>query len=282
MVGNADKNSLFNPNIAPDGQSVAFDRQVNGNTDVWLLETTRGILTRFTVDPTTDRGPVWSPDGTRIAFGSFRTGIQDLYEKPLGGGEEKLLLSGNNTRLPLDWSRDGRFLLYREVDQTGGYDLWALPMFGDPKPIAVANTPFEERDGQFSPDGRWVAYRSNEPGHFEVYVQPFPGPGGKLQISTNGGTQPRWRRDGKEIFYISLDNKLMAVAVATSSDGKTIKAEPATPLFSVAIAGGPTPATNNQQYAVSADGQRFLVNLATDEASTPITLVLNWNPQSAK
>jgi Tol biopolymer transport system component len=281
-VGNLDKNNLFNPNLAPGGQSVAFNRQVSGNIDVWLLETTRGILTRFTVDAATDRGPVWSPDGTRIVFASNRNGTQDLYEKPLGGGMEKLLISGNNTKLPLDWSPDGRFILYREVDQTGGYDLLALPTFGDGKPIAVAKTPFEERDGQFSPDGRWVAYRSNESGRFEVYVQPFPGPGGNLQISTNGGTQPRWRRDGKEVFYISLDNKLMSLPVATSSDGKTIKPEPPTPLFSVSMAGGPMPATNNQQYSVSRDGQRFLVNLATDEASTPITLVLNWNPRREK
>jgi hypothetical protein len=113
-------------------------------------------------------------------------------------------------------------------------------------------------------------------------VQPFSGPGGKTQISTNGGTQPRWNRNGKEIFYISLDGKLMAVPIALSSDGKAIKPEAPAPLFSVAIAGGPTPGTNNQQYAVSHDGKRFLVNVATDEASIPITIVLNWHPQSTK
>jgi len=155
-------------------------------------------------------------------------------------------------------------------------------MFGDRQPVPIANTTFEERDGQFSPDGRWVAYRSNESGRFEVYVQQFPGPRGKSQISTNGGTQPRWRHDGKELFYISLDNKLMAVSIGASSDGTSIKPGAPVSLFAIAIAGGPSTETNNQQYAISSDDQRFLVNVATGEASTPITLVLNWNPLSRK
>ena len=281
-VGSLDKNNPFNPNLSPDGLTVALDRQVNGNTDIWLMEIARGVLSRFTVEPLTDRGPVWAPDGTRLAFSSSLSGTQDVYEKPIAGGAETLLVRGPNAKLPHDWSSDGRYILYRDVDQNGGYDLWALPTFGERKPIPVATTTFEERDGQFSPNGQWVVYRSNESGRFEVYVQPFPGPGRKVQISANGGTQPRWRHDGKEIFYISPDSKLMAVPIATSPDGKTIKPQTPVALFPVAIAGGWTPGTNNQQYAVSRDGQRFLVNVATDETSIPITLVLNWNPEIKK
>ena len=284
VVGAADPNGPFNPSIAPDGQHVALDRQVSGNLDVWLLETTRGVATRFTVDAGSDRGPVWSPDGSRIVFASNRsTGFQDLYERPSSGaGAEQLLLASPLNKLPMDWSQDGKFILYRQIDPNGGYDLWVLPMFGDRKPFPIANTPFEERDGQFSPDGRWVAYRSNESGRFEVYVQPFPGPGGKSQVSTNGGTQPRWRRDGRELFYIAPDRTLMAVSIAVSPDGKDIKAGTPTALFPTRIAGGPLPGTNNQQYVVSPDGRRFLINVAPDEGSTPITVVLNWHPESKK
>jgi Tol biopolymer transport system component len=281
-VGSLDKANPFNPNLSPDGLTVALDRQVDGNTDIWLLDTTRGGLTRFTADPLTDRGPIWAPDGTRILFGSLRRGLQDIYQKPIAGEAETAFFRRDNSILPTDWSLDGRFILYRQIDQKSGYDLWALPTFGDSKPIPVATTTFEERDGQFSPDGQWVVYRSNESGRFEVYVQPFPGPGRKLLISNNGGTQPRWRHDGKEIFYISPDTKVMAVPIATSSDGKAIKAQTPVPLFTVAIAGGFTPGTNSQQYAVSRDGQHFLVNVATDETSIPVTLVLNWNPEAKK
>jgi len=277
MVGNTDPNNPANPSLAPDGQHVALDRQVSRNTDVWLLETIRGVATRFTFDTGQDRGPVWSPDGTRIVFGSSRTGSIDLYERPASGATpEQLLLASSNPSLPIDWSPDGRFILYRDIDPNSGYDLWVLPLSGDRKPFPVAKTPFEERDGQFSPDGRWVAYRSNESGRFEVYVLPFPGPGGKVQVSTNGGTQPRWRHDGKELFYIAPDSKLMAAPIAVSPDGKTIKAGAPVPLFSTRIAGGPTPGSNNQQYAVASDG-RFLINVTTEDATaSPITLILNW------
>ena len=141
-------------------------------------------------------------------------------------------------------------------------------------------TPFEEREGQFSPDGKWVAYQSNESGRFEIYVQPFPGPGGKFQISTNGGAQPRWNKNGKEIFYVSLDSKMMAAPVKLSPDGQSLETGTPVSLFPVRIAGGPLPGTNKQQYAVSSDGLRFLVNLAADEGTTsPITIIYNWKPK---
>src|SRR5262249_36243778 len=122
---------------------------------------------------------------------------------------EKILLESDQNKIPLDWSPDGRFLLYRSNDLKTGWDLWILPMGADKKPFIFLKTPFEERDGQFSPDGKWIAYQSNESGRFEIYVQPFPGPGGKFQISTNGGTQVRWNKNGKELFYLSLSGEMM-------------------------------------------------------------------------
>jgi Tol biopolymer transport system component len=149
-------------------------------------------------------------------------------------------------------------------------------MVGDRKPMAVANSPFEERNGQFSPDGRWVAYQSNITGRFEIYVQPFPGPGGKWKVSTDGGTFPRWRGDGKELFFIAPNGKLMAVPIGTS--GSTLEAGSPIALFQTRIVTGGL-ANQEAQYAISRDG-RFLINNRVDQSTTtPITLILNWKPK---
>jgi len=182
--------------------------------------------------------------------------------------------------LHVDASSDGRFLLFRSNGPQTIYDLWVLPITGDKKPFPFLQTPFDERDGQFSPDGKWIAYQSIESGRFEIYVQPFPGPGGKFQISSNGGAQVRWNRNGKEIFYVSLDSKMMAAPVKLSADGKSLENGAPVALFPVRIGGGPVPGTSHQQYAVSSDGQRFLVNVPADEGTaSPITIIYNWKPK---
>ena len=192
-------------------------------------------------------------------------------------------LESDQLKAPNDWSSDGRFLLFRSNDPQTGFDLWVLPLSGDKKPFPFLKTPFAEREGQFSPDGKWIAYQSDESGRFEIHVQPFPGPGGKFPISANGGAQPRWNKNGKEIFYVSLDSRMMATPVKLSPDGKSLETGTPVALFPVRIAGGPLPGRNKQQYAVSSDGQRFLVNLAVDEgAASPITLILNWHPEHGK
>src|SRR5262249_40621883 len=164
------------------------------------------------------------------------------------------------------------FILYEDAGSTTGWDLWALPLTGDRKPIAVANGPFEERNGQFSPDGRWVAYQSNDTGSFEIYVQPFPGPGGKWKVSTAGGTDPRWRADGQELFFIAPDAKLMGASIRMS--GSSFGAGSPTALFQTRIV---TAGNFKHEYDVSSDG-RFLVNTILDDAAPPITLLLNWKP----
>jgi Tol biopolymer transport system component len=241
------------------------------------MDLVRGGLTPFTFDPAGDGTPLWSPDGKKIAFASAgREGpAANLYQKPSSGaGPEELLLETPKNKFLQDWSKDGRFLLYLELDPRTGRDLWALPTAGnDRKPIVVVNTPFDELKGQFSPDGHWVAYQTNESGRFEIVVQPFPGPTGKRRVSTGGGTQPRWRADGKELYFIASDGKLMAAPITS---GAAFAAGPPAPLFSVT----PEPDLyTKQQYAVSRDG-RFLISQPVGASTTPpITLILNWHPE---
>src|SRR5262249_15121549 len=198
VAGEADPNYNVYPELSPDGRRVAVLRTVQDNQDVWLMDLVRGGLTRFTFDAAVDNTPLWSPDGAWIAFSSNRRGVFDLYLKPSSGaGADELLLETPNNKQPQDWSRDGRFLLYFENDPKTLRDLWALEMTGkDHKPRLVVNTPFEERIAQFSPDGNWVAYDTDESRRFEIVVQPFPEPSGKWQVSTSGGIEPRWRADG--------------------------------------------------------------------------------------
>lgn len=278
VAGEPDANGVNAPELSPDGRRVAIDRTVQANRDVWLMDLVRDGITRFTFDAAVDGFPIWSPDGSRIAFESRRkSGSYDIWLKPSSGaGTEELLLDTPNDEWPYDWSKDGRFLLYQLTDPKTGLDLWSLPMTGtDRKPAVVVNTPFLEQNGQFSPDGRWVAYDTNESGRPEIVVQPFPEPSGKWQLSTGGGTQPRWRADGKELYFIAPDGTLMAVTVAAS--GSTFEAGKPVALFPTNV--GLIP---KAQYAVSRDG-RFLMN-QTIEASTavPITLILNWNPEAMR
>ncbi len=212
-----------------------------------------------------DIAPLWSPDGTRIAFSSLRRGPFNLYVKSASGASaEELLFETPKNTYAQDWSGNGQFLLYSDTDPKTGRDLWALPMSGtDRKPIEVVRTPFEELNGQFSPDARWVAYETNESGRFEIVVQPFPVPTGKWQVSTGGGIQPRWRADGKELYFIAPDGKLMAASITAA--GATFSTGTPVPLFPVGLV--PGLGANNQQYAVSRDG-RFLINQRVETSTT--------------
>jgi serine/threonine protein kinase len=277
---------LMNMVISPDGRRVAMNDTVNQNQDVYIHEIgSSGPSTRLTFHPGNDLSPVWSPDGRQIAFASGQGAKEglDLYRKAAtGAGNDEQLLEIENVNLtPMDWSPDGRFLLFRQNDPKTGFDLWALPSDGDRKPFPVIRGEADEQEGQFSPDGKWIAYQSNESGRFEIYVQPFGALGkvnGKWQISTDGGAQVRWRPDGKELFFIALDGQLMAVPIRVVSDGHAIERGSPVALFSARVWGGPVPSVVfRQQYAVSRDGQRFLVNTITEEVTSPITAILNWH-----
>ncbi|MGH9385754.1 MAG: protein kinase domain-containing protein [Vicinamibacterales bacterium] len=278
-VGQSDAAALLNPELSRDDRFVAVNRTIDVNTDVWQVETARGIPRRFTFDASVDQLPVWSPDGRRIVYSSNRTNVFDLYSKAASGpGTDELLLSSTENKFAMSFSSDSRLLLYRNTGLNTNWDLWVLPLEPKGPPIQVTNTPFQEMIGEFSSDGRWVAYQSNEAGRFEIYIQSFPEPTVRAQVSTNGGSQPRWRRDGKELFFMALDGRLMAAPISVEAQGQIMPGPPVA-LFMTRTAGGPVPSPQKQQYAVSADGRRFLLNgQSGDSASSPITLVLNWKP----
>ncbi|MEW5975489.1 MAG: protein kinase [Acidobacteriota bacterium] len=256
--------------LSLDGMRLAGNRidPETGHNDIWLLELSRGTPTprRVTADASYQDRPVWSPDGTRLVFSSGRG---ELYLKNLSSPEEgHALLKSETIKHPQDWSLDGRFILYTNLDsKVGQQDLWFIPLFGDRQPAPFLTTPFEEKQGQFSPDGRWVAYCSDESGKDEVYVQSFPVAGNKVLISTSGGTEPRWRRDGKELFYLAADGRLMAVEILKAGPTLTAGIPKALPVK--------TRRRARASYAVTGDGQRFLIYTATDEPPI-IDVVLNW------
>jgi serine/threonine protein kinase len=275
--------TIAHPAISPDGRYVALAVTSQGNPDIWLVTIDSGVTSRFTTDPTVDFSPLWKPDGTTIVFRSSRSGPFDLFEKPAdSAGNERLLLTTPENKSPTDWSKDGRVLLYTVADPKTASDLWALPMTEPAdarKPFPVLQTSFDEIQGQFSPDGHWITYVSNESGRYDVYVKPFPDAGGRFPVSAAGGTNPRWRRDGKELFYVA-DNQLMAVPIRPGRDARTLTAGAPLALFATHLAlGGNLPAggyNSGAQYTVTSDGQ-FLMNVtANDAVTSPITLVLNW------
>jgi eukaryotic-like serine/threonine-protein kinase len=264
--------------MSPNGQQLAVQRGVQGNADIWLLDLVRGGALRFTTAPQPEITPVWSPDGRKIVFSGGYNGQFDLYLKGTDGTASELLLSDKDSKQATDWSRDGRYILYRNITGAAtNIDIWALPLDGDKKPIPLVRTPFEERDAQFSPDGKWIAYQSNESGRFEIYMQPFPGPGAPLPISTGGGAQVRWRSDGTELFYIAPDGNLMTVSMQTDSSGIP-KPGNAVRLFLTHV--GAVEDISPAHYLPSSDGQKFLMDTIVEENAAPITVIVNWKPPS--
>lgn len=286
-VGNPD-GSLIAPRVSPDGRRVAVWRVVEDNPDIWLLDGTR--MSRFTFDAAADWFPIWSSDGSRVVFDSNRKGHRDLYRKSSSGaGAEELLVESSQDKLATDWSANGRFLLYQSRDPETDWDLWVLPISDDRKPWVFLKTRFNERYAQFSPDGRWVAYMSNESGQMEIYIRPFTQPGasapvpsattGQWQVSTAGGIFPVWRPDGKELYYLNPAGSIMAAPI----NGTAATPELGAPvvLFSTRIFGGGADVQQGRQYDVAPDG-RFLINTVLGDVAPPITLVQNWQPDAKK
>jgi Tol biopolymer transport system component len=271
-LGAPDDTNLLYPELAADGRQVAIQRFMQGNFDLWLIDVARGVWSPFTSHPGVDRATVWAPDGSRLVFSSDRNGVYDLLEKAAGGtGDERPFLTSSTSKLPADWSRDGH-LLYVDGSADTGRDLWAMPPDKARQSFPVVRTRFNEDEGQFSPDGRWIAYTSDESRREEIYLAPFP-TGNRIQVSKEGGGQPRWRRDGKELFYIARDGTLMAVPIDLPAAGQTPTVGAALSLFSTRLA---SRGARKQQYAVAADGQRFLMVVADEAAASPITIAQNW------
>ena len=262
--------------VSPDEKTLAVRVGSFSQSDLWLEEVGRGVLSRFTFRPGVSRNPVWSPDGSRIVFATqaLNSYSTNIYQKPAGGnGQEELLFRSGVNGWPGDWSPDGKWIVYEQTGQKTAADLWLLPLNGDRRPMPYLETSFDETNAKFSPDGKWTAYQSNESGQFQVYVQTVPTSGAKYQISSSGGGLPKWRHDGRELFYISADQKLMAVPVKL---GATVEAGTPQPLFPAAFGLNAT----GSVYEPSRDGQRFLVNVPaggeTAAGAQPLTVVTNW------
>jgi serine/threonine protein kinase len=265
--------------LSPDGTRAAVTR-FDQNSVLWLVDLSRRTSTRFTFDSPYSGYAVWSPDGSHLIYSSFKnSGSDDLYRKAANGAtDEEPLLKSDENKIPTSWSRDGRFLLYQALDpNTGKFSLWALPLEGDKKPFLFLRTAFNDSQGQFSPDGRLVAYDSDESGRDEIYVRTFSpdssaaasDSGGKWLISTGGGGQPRWSGDGKELYYQAPYGKLMAVGIATN------------PVFRAGLPKALFQAPS-RYWDITPDGKRFLFAVPTEQGQVPFTVLLNWQAELKK
>ncbi len=267
----APRHAYFQPRLSPDGRRVAVGI-TESESQIWLYDLSRDTLTRFTFEGNYNPVAVWTPDGKRIAFESNKEGPPNIFwQLADGSGGSERLTASEYIRVPMSWSPDEKLLAFMEVNPTTKIDTWVLRM-GDRNAQPFLRTPFNEGAPQFSPDGRWLAYMSDESGPYEIYVQPYPGPGGKWQISTEGGTEPKWNPNGRELFYRSGD-KMMAVDIATQPGFSAGKPRM---LFEGRYQLSPV---QSDDYDVSRDGQRFLMLKPIDQgegAPTQINVVLNW------
>lgn len=256
--------------IAPDGRSVAVERWEDGEPSIWLMDVKRGTSVRLTRD--WSALPMWSPDGARVVFADASDGPPNLSVKapgPDGPGER--LTTAPVQHYPSDWSRDGNWIVYQATDDKTGHDIWLLPVSGDQRPKPFLRTSASEGHARVAPDGRWMAYVSDESGRKEVYVTSFPAPGVPTPISAGGGVAPHWRADGRELFYLAPGGRMMAVAVGS---GRTFEAGAAATLFQTEILGS--------AYDVSPDGRFLVARIVRAPVSPPITVVLNWTASIAR
>jgi Tol biopolymer transport system component len=261
------RGSYHNPALSPDERKIAVSR----DGDTWIIDAYTGSEMRFTFGPSYEDYANWSAAGDRIVFASDRAGHLDIYEKAAAGGEDQLIFSTPRDKYPEALTPDGRFLMYKEGRDRNGNDIFALPLQGEKKPIALQEGPFNDGGCHFSPDGRWFSYQSNEFGSYQIAVQPFPPTGAKWQISMNGGDCGIWSKDGRELFFIDLASTFWAAAVQS---GTSFKADVPRRLFTKPVN---TWGFERNTFVPAADGQRFLINaVAESELAAPISVVLNW------
>jgi len=265
----ADLAAYDNLALAPDAKRVAFSLTDtdSGTSDIWIQDLARGVRSRLTFGPFRQISPIWSPDGQQVAY-AVSSLHDDLFIRPANGGKDEELLRSEQDKEATDWSRDGRYIVYNQLDTTPSSraGVWILPLADRTKPHPFVDTEAKEEYGRLSPDGHWMLYTSDESGREEIYVAPFPGPGGKWQVSLAGGTRGWWVGGGAEIVFLAPDRTLMSMAVRTT--GSSFEADTSRPLFRALLSGS---------IAVTSDGQRFLMGMRPEDDQTPpLTLVTNW------
>jgi Tol biopolymer transport system component len=277
--------SQMNPALSPDGRQLLFTRALDGNNDVWMSDVERGIPMQLTRQPLPDVGPIWAIDGHSIAYGAAvaRRAFEIRVKSPTLDAEPSMIRGKPLVGFPMQYSHDGRYLLYRTRATDGRWDIWALSVLETRDPVPVATSPdYDERVAQFSPDSRFIAYESNPTGQFEIYVRPFgPGTAGRpVPVTSGGGSQPRWRRESEgdlELFYVAPDSYLMSVTIKVGPGDGAIAINQPKRLFAVPIISTVQGGTFFD-YDVSADGNRFLVNTFVEHPPAPISLILNRRP----
>jgi eukaryotic-like serine/threonine-protein kinase len=267
-----------NVDISPKGDRAAVDMVVNDNRDIWVVDLERSVAQPVTFDPGSDWTASWSPDGSRLAFASSRAGNTRIYEKSsTGAGTETVLPSGDVSSIPVHWTSDGKYIVFSRLRAAGNissYDTWILPLFGEQQAAPLLETGFDKFQARVSPDNRFVAYSTNESGSYQIVVQTFPDTnGGKWQISADGGFEPKWRRDGRELYFLAADGKLMSVSIS----GPTFTAGRPTTLFQTPLTVNRSQPTRDRRYDVASDGRFLMVIPAATGGAAPYSVVVNWN-----
>ena len=272
-----------NLDLSPKGDRAAVDRITNNNRDIWVVDLERGAPLRVTFDAGSDWTASWSPDGSRLAYASSRAGqFTKIYEKSsTGSGIETALPPDDANAIPVHWSPDDKYIVFSRLRSTpqGGYDTWLLPLFGERKPIPYLESTFDRIQARVSPDGHYIAYTTNESGTFQIVVQTFPDPnGGKWPISADGGVEPKWKRDGRELYYLALDGKLMAVPI----NGPGFQPGRPSVLFQTPLTVNRSNPTRDRRFDVTPDGRFLLVAPVAAAAAPPTTVVVNWAAELEK
>jgi Tol biopolymer transport system component len=278
-LGEPEADFIASPELSPDEQSVVVFLQRTGINDIWVIELARNLARRITDGPPASAHPLWDPDGQHVVFYSRRSGGGGPARQAIVGGKAEPLFANAENGVALSWTRDRSYILMRRNGAKSGSDLVAIETRGEQRQVVIAQSQDGDTEGQFSPDGRWVAFVSNQSGRPEVFVQSFPEGRSRTQVSTGGGTQVRWSSDGREIFYVAPDGRMMAASIAFGGASPDVKLP--VPLFQTHLAAGTNVLGIKPQYAVSRDG-RFLLNTAIESASAPIVVSVNWMKKRAQ
>jgi serine/threonine protein kinase len=276
------KGNYGNVELSPTGDRVAVDKIEDGNGDVWVIDVARGVPSRITFAQSREWTPVWSPDGSKLAFGSGRNGGSHTYQKSAAGvGEETPMFKSDTSEIPVAWSHDARYIVFSRLKggNGAGVDTWLMDLSSrEPKVSPYIESPFDKAQARISPDGRWLAYATNDSGMYQIMVQSFPDPTrGRWQITAQGGIEPKWRHDGRELYYIAYDGKLMAVPIKETKPGQPFEAgTPTTTLFQTPLTVSRTQIPRDRRYDVAPDG-RFLIAIPVAAGGPePVTAVVNW------